>query len=141
MPHRYEGSPMKTRRAASTLPIVLAIATAIVAVALCVAWFLWPFGDFHQPLKKTFDGNSEQLARTVIVPTLDTPIPEDKSAILCSSFQLAWNRLKEDVIQEPIVLKGAETTASRLNDAKPSDRDLAPQSLYAAAGWARDGIV
>ena len=132
---------MKTRRAASTLTISLAIATGVAAVALCLAWFFWPFGEGSEPLKKSFDGESERLTRTVIVPTLDTPIPDDRSAIWCSSFQLAWNRLKDDVIHEPIVLKGAETTSRQLNDANPSDKDLSAQSFYAAAGWAKDGIV
>jgi hypothetical protein len=132
---------MKTRRTANVLTISLAIAAGVVAVALSLAWFFWPFGEAYEPLKKSFDGDSQKLAHTVIVPTLETPIPEDKSAIWCSSFQIAWNRLKEDVLHEPVVLKGAETASSRLNGAKPSDKDLSPQSFYAAAGWAKDGIV
>jgi len=132
---------MKTHRAASTRTISLAVAAGTFATALCIAWFLWPSTDPYEPLQKTFDAESVKLTRTVIVPTLDTPIPEDKSAIWCSSFQLAWNRLRNDVIHEAIVLKGAETTAQRLNNAKASDKDMAPNSFYAAAGWARDGIV
>ena len=47
---------------------------------------------------ETYSGSSELLERTVIVPTLDCPCPKNKNVIWCSSFQLAWNRMKDDII-------------------------------------------
>lgn len=92
-----------------------------------------------QPL--SFDGTSDQLRQTVVLPTLDTPIPEGKSAIWCASFQLAWNRLKDDVAKEPIRLANAQEIADRLNRGDQTEDDLDPQSVYAAAGLMRDGIA
>ena len=89
----------------------------------------------------SFDGDSSALTQTVIVPTLDTPIPQGKSAIWCSSFQLAWNRLKDDLAKGPVKVQNAETVADRLNRAQASEADLDPNSFYAAAGFVSDGIL
>src|SRR5262249_43749467 len=67
----------------------------------------------------TFSGDSDKLERTVVVPTLDTPIPEKKSVVWCLSFQVAWNHMK-DFEKEPLQLKGAEDTCKRLNDSPAS---------------------
>jgi hypothetical protein len=63
---------------------------------------------------KTFDGPSTSLKQTIIVPTLDTPLPEGKSAIWCASFQLAWDRLKNDVAKGPVKMENAQAVADRL---------------------------
>jgi len=75
------------------------------------------------------------------VPTLDTPMPAGKNVIWCGTFQMAWNRLRDDVIKEPIRITGAEEIAARLNTAPLKESDLPPGSFYAAAGKVSDGIV
>lgn len=89
----------------------------------------------------TFSGTSDALERTVIVPTLDTPRPTGKNVIWCSSFQLAWNELRDNVIRAPLEVVGAEEVAKRLNEAKQSATDLEADSYYATGGWIRDGII
>lgn len=89
----------------------------------------------------SFDGSSDRLRQTVIVPTLDSPIPEGMSAIWCVSFQLAWNHLKDDVAKEPPRLTNARPIADRLNVADHSEDDPGPDAVYAAAGLAKDDIV
>ena len=74
---------------------------------------------YREP-EKVFDGDSTALQRTVIVPTLHTPIPPGKNVIWCASFQVAWNRLKDDVIKEPIRIENAEEVCERLNRAPQS---------------------
>jgi hypothetical protein len=75
-----------------------------------------------------------------VVPTLDAPIPEGKSAVWCASFQVAWNRLAEDVVKGPPQIRGAEEPCRRLNGASVGEADLPDGTFYAAAGWAKDGI-
>jgi hypothetical protein len=89
----------------------------------------------------SFDGSSDELQKTVIVPTLDTPIPEGKSAIWCASFQMSWNKLKTEVGQGPIKIKGAQEIADRLNQAEQSEDDLNAESSYSAAGLIKEGII
>ncbi len=79
--------------------------------------------------------------RTAVVPTLDTPIPEGKSALWCASFQLAWEHLKKDVTKGPVELDGAEDVARRLNDAGAVADTLLAEDYYSAAGFMRDGIA
>jgi hypothetical protein len=85
--------------------------------------------------------SSAKLQHTAIVPTLDTPMPAGKNVIWCSSFQMAWNHLKDDVIKEPIKLAVSQPVADRLNTAKESETDMTAGSYYAAAGWVEDGII
>jgi len=95
----------------------------------------------YPQLATTFSGKSGLLEQTAIVPTLDSPRPEKKNVIWCSSFQLAWNRMKDDVIGEPVEVIGAEEIAARLNSAGQSDADLQADSFYAAAGRVEEGII
>jgi len=89
----------------------------------------------------TFSAGSESLARTVVVPTLDTPFGEGRNVIWCSSFQLAWNEVRDRVIGAPLAVIGAEEVAARLNAAEQSSADLEPESFYAAGGRGEDGII
>src|SRR5260370_15080802 len=117
------------------------LAAGVLFCLLIAAFFLWnkrPGEPGSYP--KSFDGNSEDLKQTVIVPTLDTPFPEGKSAIWCSSFQIAWNKMKTK-ISGPIQIKGAEPTSDRLNRAEESEADLDPEMFYSEAGWVQDGII
>jgi len=114
---------------------------ALVLIAGCLAlgWYVNPGGIFRDhfvPAAVSFDGGSDALSETAVVPTLDTPIPEGKSAVWCAAMQLAWNRLKEDVVKEPIRLQGAEEVAGRLNRAEQSEADLSADEYFAVAGLA-----
>jgi hypothetical protein len=116
---------------------IAAVAVAASGVAL---WHFTKDRPSNSP-PVSFDASSDRLQQTVIVPTLDSPIPEGKSAIWCMSFQLAWNRLKEDVSKEPLRLTNAQPIADRLNQADHSEADVGPDAVYAVAGLAKDGIV
>lgn len=119
---------------ASSRPILLTLAVLGLAVA-AYFWFVAPLGVENKATPEV------TFTETVVVPTLDTPIPASKSAIWCASFQLAWNRLKNDVVKEPIRLKNAQEVADRLNKAEVSENDLEKGSYYAAAGLVADGIT
>lgn len=85
--------------------------------------------------------DSTNLKQTTVVATLDCPMPEHQNAIWCSTFQIAWNKLKDDIIGEPIKVLGAEELAARLNQAKASETDLEEKSFYATSGFVKDGIL
>jgi hypothetical protein len=114
----------------------------LVLVAVGVGWWLVSTRrpPYHAP-PPAFDGTSGQLTQTVIVPTLDTPIPDGKSAVWCASFQLAWNRLRDDVAKGPVRLAGAQPVADRLNRGDQTEADIDPADVYAAAGLTGDGIA
>jgi len=117
-----------------------------VGLAGVICWWLG-FGSYltqrfqYAGKSETFSGSSDSLQQTVIVPTLDTPCPPGKNVIWCSSFQLAWNEIKDKVIGAPLEVVGAEEVAARLNTAKQSSSDLEPGSFYAAGGRIKDGVI
>ena len=88
-----------------------------------------------------FNGSSEHLKATKVVPTLDAPIPNGMNVIWCASFQAAWKALEHDLAGGPVLLDGSPQTATSLNDA-PDPRPFIPEtSLYVATGWVKDGIT
>lgn len=119
-----------------------------IVLALAVAIFWWMgLGSYlaqrreYAGKTRTFSASSESLQRTVIVATLDSPCPAGRNVIWCSSFQLAWNEIRDNVIAAPLDVVGAEELADRLNKAPHRAGDLEPGSCYAAGGWISDGIV
>ena len=126
----------------SVIPLVV-VALVIIATGV---WFKG-LGSYllqrvaYTPAPPTFSGSSESLQQTVIVPTLDSPCPPNKNVIWCSSFQLAWNEVRDKVIGAPLQVVGAEEIAARLNQAKQSTLDLEPSSFYAAGSRIGEGII
>ena len=133
METQLQEAPQKTRRRSWLLLIVPLIVIAVLAV--------WLIGKKTNDIPPAFDGSSSALTNSVIIPTLDTPLPAGKTGIWCSSFQLAWNHMRDDVIKGPIKLKEAQPLADRLNKGKESEADYAPGSCYAVAGTVDQGIV
>jgi hypothetical protein len=108
---------------------------------LILGYRLWTNHQDRVSPPLSFDGSSDALQQTVIVPTLDTQIPEGKSAIWSLSFQMAWNKLKQEIAEGPIKVQGAQVVADRLNEAEQSEDDVDSESSYSAAGFIKKGII
>jgi prepilin-type processing-associated H-X9-DG protein len=87
------------------------------------------------------DVDSKSLKQTTVVATLDCPLPEHNNVIWCSTFQMAWDKFKKDIIGEPIQLVEAEKLAGRLNQAEYPTGDIEAKSYYATAGFVKNGII
>jgi len=85
--------------------------------------------------------DTRDLGQTAVVATLDCPLPPHKNVIWCGTFQMAWDKLKDDIIGEPILLPEVAELAGRLNDAPFSLDALEAESFYTAAGLIKDGII
>jgi len=85
--------------------------------------------------------DSNDLERTTIIATLDSPFPKYHNVIWCSTFQMAWDILKLYIIGEPVQIPGAEKLADSLNKAEFSDKNIEYESYFAAAGFLADGII
>jgi len=117
------------------------VGAGILLIGSILIFWIWKTHQEGASPPLSFDGSSEALQQTVILPTLDTPIPEGKSAIWCASFQMAWNKLKSLGGTEPLRIHGAEAVGAQLNNAEETEEDLNPEIYYAAAGLIRDGTV
>lgn len=88
---------------------------------------------------KTVD--TADLKQTSVVATLDCPMPEHQNVIWCSTFQMAWDKLKNDIIGEPVKVPDAEKLVARLNQGEVSTRDIEEESFYSTAGIVKNGII
>jgi prepilin-type processing-associated H-X9-DG protein len=100
-----------------------------------------PVMSIQTEIKQPQTINSSDLKQTSIVATLDCPIPEHRNVIWCSTFKMAWDKMKDDIIGEPIRVIGAEELAARLNQAKISPADLNEDSYYATAGFIEKSFI
>jgi hypothetical protein len=99
-----------------------------------------PVSSDEAPQKLTFDGHSDQLAHTVVLPTLQSPLPEGNSVLWCTTLAMAWQKYEIDICnKEPLLLKGAEKTCQDLS--RTPDAGLEPKDFYVAAGFAEDNIL
>ena len=119
---------------------VLTLGCAVLPWRSQLQRLLHPYTPYTPPVV-AFNGESKDLGQSVVVPTLDTPMPSDKNVIWCGTLQLAWNHLANDVLHEPPSIQGAEILVSRLNQAQFGENDLPRDSYLATAGFARDGVV
>jgi len=85
--------------------------------------------------------SSDLLAKTEIVPTLDTPLPPSGNAIWCATFQVAWNLARDDIFRGPLRIANAEPVADRLERSPVTAAVLPPGSFFSAAGRLQDGIA
>jgi len=120
------------------LGLVVLLGTAVIGV---VVFFLLRAGRPYQPPGIAFEGDSKDLRESVVVPTLDTPMPKGKNVVWCGTIQLGWNRLEKDVLHARPRIQGAEAVVSRLNEAQLREEDVPPDSYFAAAGFVKDGIA
>jgi len=78
------------------------------------------------------------LACTSVLPSLESKIPDGKSAVWCAGFELAWKRVEADIgpftISEPPICELPSPS-------EVSETDLLPESLYLNSGSIEDGIV
>jgi len=118
--------------------ILLGVAVGLASVATAI---LYHYRWIDLPVPYAYNGDSPGLRQTVILPTLNTPIPAGKNAIWCSSFQLAWNHAKDDVIHAPIKMESADSVLAMLNHTEQQDSDLLPNDYFVMAGQVKNGIV
>jgi len=82
-----------------------------------------------------------ELAKTTVTPHLNSPLVSGCNAVYCANFQLAWDRLREDVIQAPVELAGAPEMVRELNQRVFPRDSLADDACVAVAGWLSSGIL
>ena len=116
------------------LPFILFVITMIIFLKFFIR-------QPYIPPQIAFKGSSNELRKTIIVPTLDSPITPGKNVIWCSSFQLAWNKLKNDIAGEPVQVKNGGDIVELLNNATETDEDISKDSFYAAIGPATDKYI
>lgn len=84
--------------------------------------------------------SSDKLKQTVVTPVLEEKIT-DKNILYCSTFQMAWNELKNSIIKDNIALDKALPIVDSLNKEEATKDDVSKDSVVAMAGFGKDDIV
>lgn len=129
-----QGQPEASQGKAPQVRLWRGTTVILASVGLCATWGAPLLGHFQGPPEVAFSGDSADLEHTVVVPTLDTPMPPGKNVVWCASFQLAWNSLIDDVLKAPVKLGNAPPAAERLNAAAGTPPELPDGAYYAKAG-------
>jgi hypothetical protein len=72
--------------------------------------------------------------KTTVSAILQTGHQKGQNLVWCSTFQLAWTSLGQDVCGEPLQLAGSPILERALNQGAASAKDLDPESIYVKAG-------
>ena len=85
--------------------------------------------------------DSKNLKKTVIIANMEEPITGGRNLVYCSTFQLAWNELKDDIVKDDIKLQNEPPIVKLLNKSSVSKGDISDKSYVAMAGFGKDGII
>jgi hypothetical protein len=112
---------------------------APLAITICAVGCHKTYTNTLQPSEPI---RSEQLRDTDVVPHAQGPMVAGRNYLYCATFQLAWNRLQNAVLKEPVHLSGAPPMAEALVfGSKLADDILPPGSYLVKAGLVKDGVV
>jgi len=89
---------------------------------------------------KSIEANDD-LKKSHVTSHMEVPIQTDQNIIYSSTFQIAWNRLKNDVINEDIKVEKPVEIVPFLNKGLSSEADISEKDYLAMAGFVRDDIV
>jgi len=81
------------------------------------------------------------LKRTKITPVLETEIIKENNLIYCMTFQLAWNKLCNDIVKAPIVLYQPPNYINHLNKNLTNEIFITSNEYIVQAGFIKDGII
>lgn len=85
--------------------------------------------------------NSKQLIISGVADTMNEPIVKGKSLIYCGAFQMAWNMLIEDVIDQSFKVEGEPDSFKAFNEKLVSKREISDKDYLAIAGFKEEGII
>ena len=85
--------------------------------------------------------NTQNNASTMVTPVLDTKIEPDKNLIYCSTAQMAWNSLHNDIIKETIEIENQPWYVDKLNALVNLPPQITQDAYVALAGFGKDNII
>jgi hypothetical protein len=78
---------------------------------------------------------------TIITPDMEANIVEGQNMVYCSTFQIAWNMLQDEVLGEKVLLEGRPTVADLLNKQLSTKKDISESSYVAMGGELTDDFL
>ena len=85
--------------------------------------------------------NTEISKNTIVTPVLDAKIELDKNLIYCSTTQIAWNKLCNDILKGTLEIENGPWYVSKLNELINELPQISEDSYVALAGFGKENIV
>jgi hypothetical protein len=80
-------------------------------------------------------------SKTIITPYMEANMVEGKNMVYCSTFQIAWNMLQDDVLKDKVLLEGRPAVADLLNKQLSTKKDVSDSSYVAMGGVLTDAFL
>jgi hypothetical protein len=78
---------------------------------------------------------------TLVTPHMEVPMTAGQNVVYCSTFQLAWNDMKNDIVKEDIRLERSLPLVRHLNRGRATRSDISERDYFAVAGPGGDELV
>lgn len=91
--------------------------------------------------KLAVKGVQAEREAAAVTAHLEAEIAPGDNLLYCAAFQIAWNRLTDDVLGGPVQLEGNPRSAEALNRRLVDEQEISEDYYLAMAGFGRDGIV
>lgn len=85
--------------------------------------------------------SSAQLTQTKFTSYLQESILEGANLLYCSTIQLVWNAMCDDIVGGPLRLEGRPLAEKMLNERLTDKNDISENCYLAMAGLNKDGII
>lgn len=83
----------------------------------------------------------DDLEKSAVTSHMEEPILKGSNLVYCSTFQIAWTGLRDDIIKEDIRAKKPVDIIPYLNKGLSTEADISARDYLAMAGFVSDGIV
>lgn len=101
---------------------------------------IWTLTGCSRPEERRVFGPGD-LKKTEIIAQPVQKIEPNQNLIYCSTFQLAWNELKDNVVKADIRMQNEPPLVQYLNHSKVSKQDINDKYYVAMAGAGKDNII
>lgn len=125
----------------AALRISLIVMAGVIIVGLILFRLVNDNVADNPTVKPTYRIDSKDLKRTVITPHLEHEIRAGENVLYCSTFQLAWNELRDNITKERVQLGVEPPVVAYLNKGLSTKADIAEEDYFVTAGLAKDNII
>ncbi len=81
------------------------------------------------------------MPNTLVTPHMEVPVEPNRNIVFCSTFQLAWNSMKNDIINEDIRLEKPLDLVRILNRGLTTQADISEADYLALVGYGKEDIT
>ena len=86
------------------------------------------------------EGQLIDFQNTIVIPHKNLEIQNNKNIIYCSSFEISWNKIRDEILNSPILLDKYVAWVDYLNKL-PKNNSISSDYISAIVGFGKDDIL